>query len=339
MSWLTQTTERGTTSRLLRALVGALAVALTPASALAHSGPPPVPETLWSTWNLDPFILLVLTLAVWAYIRGVRAIWSRAGRGNGVRTWQVAAGLSGYLTIFIALISPLDPLGTALFSAHMAQHILLITVAPLLLVLADVSSTSIWALPAQWRQRIPDLWRQAGSAQGIWRFIARPLPALALHSFVLWAWHVPVLYDAAIRIELIHWIEHLTMFGSAALFWWIALQRGRHAVMNYGVGLLMLFGLVLQKTALGALIAFSPTPWYGEYSATTAIWGLTPFEDQQLAGAVLMGPGGFIYLVVGVTLFAGWFRAMERSGERDEAWTNPTLATDSGTNKGTKETV
>jgi cytochrome c oxidase assembly factor CtaG len=103
--------------------------------------------------------------------------------------------------------------------------------------------------------------------------------------------------------------------------------------------LLMVFGLVLQKTALGALLAFSPTPWYSEYNVTTLAWGLTPYEDQQLAGAVLMGPGGFIYLIVGVTLFAGWFRAMERSMDREDELANPTLATESGTNQGTKETV
>jgi putative membrane protein len=339
MKRLARTTELRGWLRQILSVTGAAGVALAPVSVLAHSGPPPVPETLWSTWNLDPFILLVLTLAVWVYVRGVRIIWSRAGRGNGVRTWQVAAGLGGYFTIFVSLISPLDPLGTALFSAHMGQHVLLITIAPLLLILADVSSTSIWALPAEWRRRIPGLWRQAGPARPVWSFIARPFPALALHSLVLWAWHVPVLYDAAIRVEVIHWIEHLTMFGTAALFWWVALQRGRHAVMNYGVGLLMVFGLVLQKTALGALLAFSPTPWYSEYNVTTLAWGLTPYEDQQLAGAVLMGPGGFIYLIVGVTLFAGWFRAMERSMDREDELANPTLATESGTNQGTKETV
>jgi putative membrane protein len=339
MYWLFRTTESGRARRHWWVLAASALIALMPVSVLAHSGPPPVPETLWSTWNLDPFVLLVLSLAVLVYVRGVRAIWARAGRGNGVRPWQFATGLAGYFTIAVALISPLDPLGTALFSAHMGQHILLIMIAPLLLILADVSSASIWGLPSNVRRSIPALWRQSGPARPVWGLIARPLPALALHSLVLWAWHVPVLYDAAIRIEFIHWVEHLTMFGSAALFWWVALQRGRNAAMNYGVGLLMLFGLVLQKTALGALLSFSPTPWYSEYSASTAAWGLTPFEDQQLAGAVLMGPGGFIYLIVGVTLFAGWFRALERSMDQQENLSTPTLATESGANHGTKETV
>ncbi len=316
-----------------------LAMALVPGTALAHSGPPPVPGTLWSTWNLDPIILLVLGIALWLYIRGVRAIWSRAGRGQGIRSWQVAAGLGGYLTIAIALVSPLDPLGHALFSAHMGQHVLLIMVAPLLLILADVSATSIWGLPKEWRTRIPEFWRQAGVAREIWGQMSRPLIALALHSLVLWVWHVPAFYDAAVRNEFVHGLEHLTMFGTAVLFWWIVLQRGRQAALNYGIGLLMVFGLVLQKTMLGALIAFSPNPLYGEYATSTIAWGLTPIEDQQLAGAVLMGPGGFIYLIVGVVLFAGWFKAIERSVERNESLANPTLATERGTNHRTEESV
>jgi putative membrane protein len=339
MKQLLATTERRHGSRSRWGIVIAIALALVPAPTIAHSGPPPVPETLWSTWNFDPLVLLVLTVAIWAYVRGVRAIWSRAGQGRGIRTWQVAAGLGGYLTIAIALISPLDPLSSALFSAHMGQHILLITIAPLLLILADVSATSIWALPRTWRRKIPSLWREMGSAQSVWSLVAQPIPALVLHSLVLWVWHVPVLYNAAIRSEFIHAIEHLTMFGTAALFWWVALQRGRQAGMNYGIGLLMLFGLVLQKTALGALLSFSPTAWYAEYSTTTAAWGLTPFEDQQLAGAVLMGPGGFIYLVVGVTLFAGWFRAIERSVDRQDELASASLTTGTRSGQGTKETV
>lgn len=338
MQRLSQTNEqlRGVPARWLPLT---LILTLWPATALAHSGPPPTPDNLWSTWNLDPLIILVLSLAVWVYIRGVRAIWARAGCGRGVRNWQAAAGIGGYLTIAIALISPLDPLSSALFSAHMGQHILLITIAPLLLILADVSATSIWAFPASWRRRIPELRANAGLLGSIWNVVARPLPALALHSLVFWAWHVPALYNAAIRNEIIHWMEHLTLFATAALFWWITLKRGRQASLNYGIGLLMLFGLVLQKTALGALISFSPTPWYTEYATSTAAWGLTPFEDQQLAGAVLMGPGGFIYLIVGVTLFAGWFRAIERSVDRQDTLGNTTLAADGASTQGSKERV
>jgi putative membrane protein len=313
-----RTTERRDRRSILSGPVLGVALAVIPVTGMAHSGPPPVPETLWSTWNFDPFVMLVLALAITVYLRGVRAIWARAGRGRGIRQWQVASVLGGYLAIAIALISPLDPLSSALFSAHMGQHLFLITIAPLLLIVGDVSSASIWGLPSSWRRALPGMWRSIGPVGKLWAIVTLPLIALAIHSLVLWIWHIPAFYNAAVRNELIHALEHLTMFLTAALFWWVVLQRGRQAAMNYGIGILMLFGLVLQKTALGALISFSSNPWYSEYATSTASWGITPIEDQQLAGAVLMAPGGFIYLVIGVVLFAGWFRAIERSVDRDD---------------------
>lgn len=291
---------------------------LRPSSAHAHSGPPPVPETLWTTWNFEPIIVLVLAIALSAYVQGVRKLWARAGRNRGVRYRQVAAGLGGFLALGIALISPLDPLSSSLFSAHMFQHMLLITVAPLLFVLAGMSVTSIWALPAPWRRKMPGLWREASALRSTWKLVTRPLSVFALHSLVLWIWHIPLFYNAAIRNELIHMVEHVTMFGTALLFWWVIVQPRSRARISYGIGLMMVFGLVIQKTALGALITFTPTVWYAGHASTTAIWGLTPLEDQQLAGAVLMGPTGVVYLIAGVALLAGWMRAIERSVSRDE---------------------
>jgi putative membrane protein len=304
--------------RLALLIAIALLAGIWPSSTLAHSGPPPVPETLWSTWNVDVLIIFGLTLANWAYIRGTRAIWSRAGRGQGIRYWQFAAGLTGFFAIAVALLSPLDPLSSALFSAHMVQHMLLVAVAPPLLILGDAGVASLWALPRVWRRKIARLWRGTGPMNGIWDAIARPIPVLVIHVLVLWAWHVPALYDAAIRSQLIHVVEHVTLAGTGLLFWWLVIQRGRQAAVGHGLGLLMIFGLVIQKTALGALITFSPNAWYSEHLATTTAWGLTPAEDQQLAGAIMMGPWGLIYLIAAVTVFAGWLRAIERSVDRNE---------------------
>ncbi len=103
--------------------------------ALAHGGPPPAPADLWGAWSWEPSVLLALALAAWAYARGLRALWRSAGLGRGVRTWQAAAYAGGLLTVFVALISPLDGLSSALFSAHMVQHLLLMLVAGPALIL------------------------------------------------------------------------------------------------------------------------------------------------------------------------------------------------------------
>jgi putative membrane protein len=300
------------------------AFALFPGVALAHSGPPPTPDTLWRSWTFEPVTLLVLGVALWAYIRGIRRLWPRIGRNRSVHLGRIAAAFGGFLALGVALISPLDALSSALFSAHMTQHMLLITAAPLLFVLAGMGSASVWALPASWRQSLPGLWRASGRLGAIWRGLVHPVSALLLHSLVPWIWHVPFMYNAAIRHEFIHGLEHISMFATALLFWHAAIQRGRRASLNYGVGVLLVFALVLQKTALGALITFSSVAWYASYETTTAAWGLTPLEDQQLAGAVLLGPTGMIYLAAGVLLFAGWWRAIERRVAQDEqlSWDN-----------------
>jgi putative membrane protein len=278
-------------------------------------------------------------VGLWAYTRGVRAIWFRAGRNRGIRYWQVAAGIGGFLVLAIALISPLDPLGSALFSAHMAQHMLLVVVAAPLLILGNVTLPVIWSLPGNWRRKTSGFWHRAGWVTPIWSTVARPLPVLIIHGLVLWAWHVPALYNAAIRSELVHVLEHSTLFGTALLFWWLVIQRGRQAGLNYGMGLLMVFGMVIQKTALGALITFSPSLLYTEHATTTADWGLTPVEDQQLAGAIMMGPGGFVYLIAGVTIFAWWIRAIGHSVDRDERIASGHLATGHEPEGRAKETV
>jgi putative membrane protein len=328
--------------RRSRATALALAVMMLsvwPAGALAHGGPPPVPESIWRTWNFDPVILASLFAGIWAYSRGVRAIWARAGHDRGVRYWQVAAAAGGFLTIAVALVSPLDPLSSALFSAHMAQHMLLIVVAPPLLILANVSVPMIWSIPQNWRRSSSRFWHRSRRLNGVWRAIARPLPVLIIHAIVLWAWHLPSLYNAAVRVEVIHVLEHTTLFGTAFLFWWLVIQRGRQAGFNYGVGLLMVFGMVIQKTALGALITFGSSPLYSEHATTTAAWGLTQVEDQQLAGAIMMGPGGFAYLIAGVVIFAWWIRAIERSVDRDERIAAGHAGSGAGHQHRSKETV
>ena len=289
-----------------------------PGNTIAHSGPPPGPDTIWSTWNVDPIILLVLGVGLWGFLRGTRLIWERAGVDRGIRHWQLVAGLAGFLALFVALISPLDPFGGALFSAHMVQHMVLMSIAAPLLVLARTGVAWLWALPEDWRQRIPGLWRSSSGARDMVSLLMRPAPVLIIYTILLWAWHAPGLYEFALRSEFVHSLEHLSMFAAAMLFWWFIFQPGRQGGVDHGVRLLVLFVAGLQGTLLGALITFSSTPWYETYAATTTLWGLTPLEDQQLAGALMLMPGGLVYLVAGLWLFAGWFRAVERSVERAE---------------------
>ncbi|MEW5929036.1 MAG: cytochrome c oxidase assembly protein, partial [Gemmatimonadota bacterium] len=96
---------------------------------LAHAGLPLEPHDLWSAWGAGPAVAAGLLLAGWVYARGVESAWRRAGAGRGIRAGQAAAAAGGWLALWLALATPLDPLGGALFSAHMAQHLVLVLVA------------------------------------------------------------------------------------------------------------------------------------------------------------------------------------------------------------------
>jgi cytochrome c oxidase assembly factor CtaG len=128
---------------------------------------------------------------------------------------------------------------------------------------------------------------------------------------VLWGWHAPILYQAAIESALVHALQHLSFFGSALLFWW-ALLYGRLGRLGYGVAVLAAFPTAVHSSVLGALLTASPSPWYQSYLTTTEAWNLTPLEDQQLAGLIMWVPAGMIYLVGALALFASWLGETER---------------------------
>ena len=287
--------------------------------ALAHGGPPAAPADLWSAWSWEPSVLLALALAAWVYARGLRALWRSAGLGRGVRTWQAAAYAGGLLTVFVALCSPLDALSSALFSAHMVQHLLLILVAAPALILGAPLAPLLWALPPPARRALVSWWKRAGPLRAVWRTASRPLVVWTLQAVVLWAWHLPGPYQAALQNDLVHAAEHASFLITALLFWWTLAHSGGHGALGYGAGMVYAFTTGLQSSALGALIAFAPRPWYPAYAASAAAWGLTPLGDQELAGLIMWVPAGTIYLLAALALFALWLRAEDPSPARDQA--------------------
>ncbi len=306
-------------------------------AAIAHGGQPLAPHDLWQAWNWEPSILLALGLTAWVYVRGRRARHpSRAAPvtpsnpfpparsayapSTGVRRTQRSLSFAaGLLTLAAALISPIDALGSALFSGHMLQHMLLIVVAAPLLVLSAPLGPLLLGLPRPLQLRLGRGWQAARWLRLAVSALTQPLVAWGLHTLVFWVWHAPGPYQAALRSELVHGWEHLSLLGTALLFWWaVAPARGTRASVQ-GLAVLLLFTMALQSGLLGALITFAPTPWYAAYHATTAAWGLTALEDQQLAGASMWTISGAAYLLAALRIFAAWLQQIERAGLPDSA--------------------
>jgi putative membrane protein len=257
----------------------------------AHSSSGAIgPDDLWHHWSFDPLVWVTLSLAHILYVWGVLRAWARAGVSRVIHLWRAVSFMAGELVLVSALISPLDPLGETLLSAHMAQHILLAAVAPPLLVRGHPIRAWTWAFPQSLRR--------VGATAPV-RFLvraadilARPVTATVISAFALWLWHAPALFEAALEVEWIHTLEHASFFFASLLLWQAVLDRRTGPVVAAGVVLVTF----MTGGMLGGLMLLAPVPLYDWYGDLALLWGLTPLQDQQLAGLAMWVPAGGVYL-------------------------------------------
>src|SRR5207249_3139507 len=204
-----------------------------------------------AAWAPDPVVLIAVALAGWAYGRGFRRL-----RGRARRRAEAAAYFGGLGAVAVALASPLDHLASRSLSAHMTQHLVLVLVAAPLLVMGRPVLPVLMALPVPWRRAARGLERRpaVAAAGGI---LSRPTVAWLLHVSVLWAWHAPGPYQAALGSEAIHALEHASFLGTAMLFWWVALEAEPRRRLARGTDVLYVLLGWMQSGALGALFTFA----------------------------------------------------------------------------------
>jgi putative membrane protein len=283
---------------LLRA---AAAAALSAGPAAAHGpGTPIGPADLWHHWSFDPFVLTPLAMIAWLYGRGVARLWRRAGRGRGIGPWRVAAFVGGVFALLVALVSPLDPLGETLLTAHMIQHGLLVTAAPLLLLAGRPAAALPWALPLRLRRSLARAHSLRALAESF-AWMRAPLPTAAFHGAALWLWHAPAFFEAALASRALHTFEHVSFFATALLFWHSLGAAGRRPA-TIPPALAAAFATLIHGGFLGALITFAPQALYGWYANRGAAWGVDALSDQQLAGLVMWVPLGVFYLAACLAL-------------------------------------
>ena len=259
-------------------------------------------------WNALTAVCLVLAAA--AYAIGVRRLWRTPAGRQTIPWWRAAAFALGCGSVAVSLLSRLDVLSDVLFSAHMVQHEILMLVSAPLMVLGRPFVATLWSLSAPGRAAVASFARRPPIAI-VWERISGPFTVLLLHAAVLWVWHVPALFDAALHDEALHAFQHLGFFLTAALFWW-ALVHGRYGRLGYGVGVLYVFATAMHSQILGALLTFAVHGWYPTHTSRTAASHVDPVADQQLAGIVMWIPFGAVFLVIGLALFAAWLGEAER---------------------------
>lgn len=263
-------------------------------------------------------VAIPLLLVAAAYLGGVRMLRRRTAGRRVVAVWRSGAFAGGVAAVALAVLSPLEELGSQLLAAHMVQHLLLLVAAPVLLVLARPSLPLLTCLESllgedgrhrMHRLRAPRRWRLAAGRESVAAL------AWAVHIAVVLAWHLPVAYQAALRHGAVHGLEHLTMLASALAAWWTVLRPGTRR--RRGAAVLHVTATAASGGLLAALMTFSARPWYPAYARTAPAWGLTGLQDQQLAGALMWVVGGVLYLAAAVTLFARWMVTLERrTGEK-----------------------
>jgi putative membrane protein len=256
----------------------------------------------WWTW--DPLVIAGLGAAAVVYACGAARLWHGPGPGRGVTVARATAYGAGLVVCALALLSPLDRASDVLFSAHMAQHELLMLIAAPLIVLGRPLIPALWSLPRRWRV-VAGRALQRPRVATAWRLATSPVIALALHAFVRWIWHLPVLFDAALADDRIHAFQHLTFFASASVFWW-ALIHGRYGRVGYGAAAAFVFFTMLHSGLLAAILALADHPLYAPHATATAAWGMDAVVDQQRAGLLMWIPGGIVMMAIGLAMFAAW---------------------------------
>jgi putative membrane protein len=265
--------------------------------AFAHGTEAAGPGEFLQHWTLDPLVSVPLSIATGLYVLG---LWRfrRRRPPAAVTSFHVTAFALAVATMVLALLSPLEAITGTVLSAHMVQHVLIITAAPLLFVLARPEVVWLRGLPEAWRRgmaRSPG-WRRFFRLVGS---LSHPAPAALLHALALWIWHVPTLFDAALTREWLHWLEHLSFFATALLFW-RGVLRARLRRETAPGALAACFLTMLHGGFLGALLTFAQRPLFAFDPEALAAWGLSPLGDQQLAGLIMWVPMGVVYMVAGL---------------------------------------
>lgn len=260
---------------------------LLPGGAFAHAPGGPA---------VDPWVWVPMLLALGLWSAGL--IRSRH-RPPPRRTLSFGAG---WLVLAAALAGPLERAAGESLAAHMLQHMLLLAVAPPLLLLGRPLPTMQRGLPRPLQRRTgPGLaW--------LYRDAAAPgLLAFLVHGAVIWLWHLPGPYQAAVQNLMLHHLEHLLFLVTALWFWWTLVMPARHGQGRFGVAALWAALTMMHTGFLGALLTFAPRPLYPGHPGGFAGFGV--LEDQQLAGLLMWVPGSVAYATAALILCRLWMRS------------------------------
>lgn len=239
-------------------------------------------------------VAVPLALAVVVVARGAWRL--RACRRPGIGTGRLVAAAVGVTALGLALSDGVHAAAHELFTAHMAQHLLLVSVAAPALLLADLFAPILWGLPDGLRRTLGRMLTPGRPLRRVVTYGTRMALTWPAYVLVLWLWHLPGPYEAALRSGVVHDVEHILFFGAAVLFWWPALTPAPRVAPapHPAARVTYLVLAALQSAALGLWLSSRAEPLYTSYAATAPAWGLTGAEDQTWGGVLMWSVGSAV---------------------------------------------
>ena len=256
-------------------------------------------QAIFEEWSPPPFLTISMLLVAVVYIRGWFRI--RLTRPSLFPAWRLYSFLLGVAILWVAIASPLDGFADALLSAHMIEHLLLMSFVPPLLLLGQPVVPMLRGLPAAFTRIVLGSMLRTTSIRKFGSWLTTPLIAwLAMNACFL-GWHIPAAYDFALEQERWHDLEHICFLASSILFWWPVVRPW--PAHSPSLAWLVLPYLVLAdivNTALSAFLAFCDRPVYLYYLKQPNGFGIDPMTDQRAGASAMWVIGSSVFLVPAV---------------------------------------
>ena len=248
--------------------------------------------SIWLRWSTDPVALIGIPLIGILYARGLQSL-KETSRSH--HFGRITAFYLGLISLFLALVSPIDYLSGQLFLVHMIQHMILIFFSVPAIQIGAPLVPILRGIPRTLRKQALSPIATSLSIRFILKLFFKPLISWPLFIGSLALWHFPFAFEAALENDVIHFLEHLFFLAGAYVWWWniidpypLKSNLSKLAKVPY------IFITIVPGFVLGSFLTFAPTPWYSTYSNTVPTYGISPLEDQQIGGLIMWIPGSFI---------------------------------------------
>lgn len=295
----------------------------------------PIARAALSSWDWRPEVIVTILVLGGLFLVGWNRLRTISGPARNLRSlgarWRPISYIAGLVVIGIALMSPLDVLVQQLFFMHMIQHFLLIMFAPFLLLLPNPMPYLMWGLPPGLRPPVGVIINRILNRETwigrLLRKATAPMTVWFIMIAFIVGWHDPNLYNAALRSEFVHDLEHITMFIAGMLFWWTVTGAGPrlHKNLSRPAKILFVLAAIPPNMALGATLAFAQQPIYSFYDDMPRLWGISVMDDQRLSGIIMWIPGSMMYFMTALALI---FLILSGEGRKPLPTEKPWLSDD-----------